>query len=299
MTRANWLNLARIAFLVACGLFAWFSLRGRMHEIGDAVRSVSPGMVGLAFVLVLMGLLTTGFMWLRLMARLGTSLPLKDGLAMFFVGQLGKYIPGSLWSLGAQAEMANRHGVPARSTFAAGLVFLGYNVATSVAIGAVAALTGAVDLPWPGWLTVVLLVGALVGLAPGVVNALGTRISGRAQPLRLGWVDTAFLLALMMFTWSAYSVALLALDPHPDVDELAALAGAFVLAYAAGVVVVLAPAGLGAREATFVVLLSPTTGVALATSLALLARVVHTCGDGCIAAASWAWARRSSDRLPT
>ena len=62
------------------------------------------------------------------MAGLGAALPLREGLATFFVGQLGKYIPGSVWSIGAQAQMAARRSVPPRVTVAAGLLFLGYHV---------------------------------------------------------------------------------------------------------------------------------------------------------------------------
>jgi len=52
-----------------------------------------------------------------------------------------------------------------------------------------------------------------------------------------------------------------------------------------------APAGLGAREALFVVLLTPTTGVAVATSVALLSRVMHTVADFTLAGASVAVCR--------
>jgi hypothetical protein len=41
-----------------------------------------------------------------------------------------------------------------------------------------------------------------------------------------------------------------------------------------------------------VVLLTPLLGVAPATALALLARVVHTAADGLMAAGSWAAARQ-------
>ena len=58
-------------------------------------------------------------------------------------------------------------------------------------------------------------------------------------------------------------------------------------------VVVFAPAGLGAREAVFVLLLAPIVGVAEATALALLARVVHTGADALMAAGWWLAARRS------
>ena len=66
-----------------------------------------------------------------------------------------------------------------------------------------------------------------------------------------------------------------------------ALGGAFALAYAVGVVIVVAPAGAGAREALIVVLLAPMLGVPEATALALLARVVHTVGDGVMAPGWW------------
>ena len=74
------------------------------------------------------------------------------------------------------------------------------------------------------------------------------------------------------------------LSPGSSWRDVAALGGAFALAYAAGVVVVLAPAGVGAREGVFVLLLSPLLGVADATAVALLARVVHTAADGVMAA---------------
>jgi len=54
-----------------------------------------------------------------------------------------------------------------------------------------------------------------------------------------------------------------------------------------GVIVVLAPAGVGAREVTLIALLSPVTGVRTATALALLTRALHTGGDLLLALASW------------
>ena len=97
----------------------------------------------------------------------------------------------------------------------------------------------------------------------------------------------------MAVAWLCYSVALVLLSPGLPWHDVAALGGAFALAYAVGVVVVLAPAGVGAREALFVLLLTPVTSVAAATALALLARVVHTAADGVMAAGWWYAARGS------
>jgi uncharacterized membrane protein YbhN (UPF0104 family) len=275
-------------FLVAVVGCAWLGLRGRWSAIGSALGAVSPLAVGLAVALVLLGLLATGLLWRRLLAAYDASLPLRDGLATFFVGQLGKYIPGSVWSLGAQAQLARRWSVPARTTVAAGLLFLGVHLATGVVLGCAALLTGALADPWPTWLSALLLAGALLSLTPPVLRLLGQRVAGR--PLTLGWRPWLALMALMALAWSAYALALTLLSPATH--DLPALGGAFALAYAAGVVVVLAPAGVGARETLFVLLLAPLTTVAEATALALLARVVHTAADALMAAGWWAVARR-------
>jgi len=284
--------LRGLVFLAAVLVFAWIGLRGRFDEVGDALGDTSLAGAGAGLLLVLLGLFATGLLWLRLMACLDGALPLVDGLAKFFFGQLGKYIPGSVWSIGAQAELARRHAVPARVTVAAGLLFLAYHVETAVLLGALALLAGSLESPWPDWVSWVALALAVTGLVPGIVRSLGRRIAGRE--VRIGWADTVVVVGLMAVTWTAYACALVLMSPGLPWGELAALGGAFAAAYAVGVVVVFAPAGVGAREAVFVLLLAPVTGVAPATALALLTRVVHTGADALIAAGWWLAARRSA-----
>ena len=283
----------RVAFLIAVGVFAWLGLRGRFDEIGDAVRATSPSGVAAALTLVLLGLGATGLLWLHLMSCLGARLPWRAGLAMFFVGQLGKYIPGSVWTIGAQAQMAGRHAVPARTTVSVGLVFLGYHLVTGVVVGTLVVLLGGLDAPWPDWLSLLALVGSAAALAPAAVRRAGQRVAG--GDLRIGWADTVLVLGLMTLAWTAYALALVLLSPGLPWHDVAAYGGAFALSYAVGVVVVVAPAGVGVREALFVLLLTPLTSVATATALALLARVVHTAADGLLAAG---WSVSRSCRTP-
>ena len=287
------LGVLRGVFLAAVLTFAWLGLRGRWDEVGDALSETSPAGAVAGLLLVLAGLSVTGLVWRRLMACLGAPMPVVDGNATFFVGQLGKYIPGSVWSIGAQARLAARYRVPARTTVAAGLLFLGYHVATAVVLGALALLLGTLDSPWPWWVSLLGLVGAGAGLLPFVVRRAAGRVSG-VEP-RLGARETVVVLALMAVVWAAYAASLVLLAPGVPWDDLVALGAAFAGAYAVGVVVVVAPAGVGAREGVFVLLLTPVTGVAGATALALLARVVHTVADGLLAAV-WSLAARTSDR---
>lgn len=289
MTDSRRLNALRVAFLVAVVLFAWYGLHGRLGEVGDALRATSLLGTTAAFGLVVVGLLATGLVWLRLVRAAGGHLAPSDGLAMFFLGQLGKYIPGSVWSIGAQAHLAGRKAVPRSTTVAAGLLFLGYHVASGVAASAAVVLLGGLAVPWPPWLTVLLLVVPTVGMTPVVVRWVGSRIARRRVSLTVS--DVLVIVSLMAAAWAAYAVALVLLLPNLPWADIPALGAAFALAYAAGVVVVVAPAGVGAREPVFVVLLTPLLGVGGATALALLARAVHTAADGVVAAGWWYGAR--------
>ena len=269
MSRQRLRTVARAAFLVAVVAFAAWGLQGSWRDLVVALSSTPLPGLAVAAGLVLLGLLTTCGAWLRLLAGYGHRLPREDGRRVFFVGQLGKYIPGSVWSMGAHADLARGFGVPVRVTVGTSLAFLGLNVATAglLAFGMLAA--GMPTLPLP---------------------RLGTLVAGSAGTLRLTWGALAVLVGRMALTWTCYAGAMVALIPGTTpghVAELLAIAaGGFAAAYVVGVAVVVAPAGVGAREVTLVALLSPAVGLATATAVALVTRVLHTTADLTLAAVS-------------
>lgn len=291
MSRGRWLDLLRGGFLLAVLGFAWWGLRDQGEELAGVVRRTSPAGVAVAAVLVVAGLLVTSVAWLRLLAGFGHRLPGRAGRAVFFVGQLGKYIPGSVWSLGAHAGLARGLDVPARVTVGTSLTFLGLNLATSGLVAGSFALTGAWESGVPRWLVATAVVGCAAGLTPYVVNRAGSLVAGAGRPLRLSPADVGVLVTLMAVTWSCYAAALIALAPEPSAALFPLAAGAFTTAYAVGVLVVVAPAGMGARDVTLVALLAPVTGVTTATAIALLTRALHTGCDLVLAAVAWGLAR--------
>lgn len=293
-SRGGWLVVARVVFLVAVVGFGWLWLRDDWADVVAAMREVSAGSVVASLLLVLVGLALTGVVWVRCLTRFGQEVPLAPAMSVFFVGQLGKYIPGSVWSLGAQAQMATRYGVPARTTVAAGLVFLGWNVVTAGFVTSVGVLAGSIPAV-PLWAGVLGIVLALLGMAPPVVNAAGSWVAGDGRRLRLTLRDCAVVAALLLVTWFLYGRALFAVSPPGTATTYSAGIAmvAFTAAYAVGVLVVLAPAGLGAREAVLTVVLTPFLGVGGAAAAALLTRLVHTAADFAIAGAAWLVGRRA------
>jgi uncharacterized membrane protein YbhN (UPF0104 family) len=299
--RLSALDIARGLFLVAAVGFGWWALRSRGAEIRAAVLEVSPARVLLALVVVLAGLAVTSVVWRGLLAGYGHHPAARAATAVFFVGQLGKYIPGSVWSLGAQADMARRDGVPPRTTVAVGLLFLWVHVGTAASVGAV--LVAAPD----DWAPVDPLVRALVAalgliaVAPPVLERLGMLLAGTR--LRVPWSAALGLGAAMAAVWFAYGAALVLVVPAADVAAaggagalLPGYVGAFALSYVVGVLVVIAPAGVGAREGTLVLLLAPSLGLPVSAASALLIRAVHTVADFVIAGVAWALARSRPGR---
>lgn len=291
--RQRLLRLGYALFFVAVVVFCLVGLRGRWDEIGQAMSDTSPVRWLSAFALVTAGLFPTAAVWFLLMSRHGAGIPKKPAYVTFFVGQLGKYIPGSLWSMGAQAEMARRHDTPARVTVSAGLLFVGVNLATAGGLGSIAALVGGLDtsVPWPLFVAAA-VVGPLV-CTPPVLNRIGATLAPASHPLRLGWSDSVVAVLAMAVTWAAYGLALSVLiEPPlgtPESGDLTVLvtAAAFSLAYVVGVVVIIAPAGVGAREATMTAMLTPYIGLERSVAAALMIRVLHTVADFAVALVAW------------
>lgn len=298
MTRAHALQGARIGFILLTIGCAWWGFGGRWSEIGAAAAETGLSRLCGAVLCAIAGLTLTGVLWRMVLSALGSRVELREAGAVFFVGQLGKYVPGSVWTFAVQAQLGRRHGVPVRSSITASALFLMLHTFSGVLLGGVLAAGGVVrtDLG-RGWWLLLAVVGA-AALTPPVLRFLGDRLAGAGVRTTFGVGDLVRSLALMTGVWSCYGACLwvlLPLDRSAPEDVLAA-AAAFALAHAAGVLLVLAPAGLGAREAVLIALLAPTVGVPSAAAAALLARVAHSAADFALAAGAAGWARRSRTR---
>ncbi|HEY9522679.1 MAG TPA: lysylphosphatidylglycerol synthase domain-containing protein, partial [Thermopolyspora sp.] len=233
---------------------------------------------------------------------LGSPLPLPGAAKVFFVGQLGKYVPGSVWPVLAQMEMGRDLGVPRPRSAAA--FFLTYPVYLATGL-----LTALVTLPVFGagsryaWL-LVLLPPLVAGLSPKVVNGVigfGLRLARRPpleRPLsRRGVLASA---GWALAGWVAYGVhlALLVAGLGATGPRAVALSfGAFALAWCLGFLVIIAPAGAGVREVAMIAALAPVLDSGSAIAAALCSRLVVSVGDLTWAALAGAAARRGARRV--
>lgn len=281
------MKFARIAFVATCLLALAIGFRGHGAQIADALKDVSVPGLAAALAATTVGHLATVRVWINVIDGFGLRIPTRQSTAIYFVSQLGKYIPGSVWSIGAQAQMAANFSAKPRVTAAAGLVTLGYLVGSGALVGSALAACGLADLPWPRSLSAVVAVAAAVSLTPPVVRRAATLASATTPSLT--WTHTASTLGWCSLLWTAWSVGVVA--PFGDYADLLTVVAAFGICYAIGVLIILAPAGLGPRDALLIALLTPGSSVAHAAAIAMVSRLVHAVVDVSMAGTTWLWAR--------
>jgi glycosyltransferase 2 family protein len=279
-------NLLRFAVLAAFGAVLLVVLARRWHEVRPLLHQLSVAGVALAALAVFSGIYTTFLCWRAVLTDLGSPLPLGGGMRVFFLGQLGKYLPGSLWPLLAQMELGRDYKVPRRASGAAVAIFLLLILGTGLLVAAIALpLLGGDALRRYWWVLLVLPVAAVL-LWPPVLNrliALALRLAHREPmptPLSLPGVLRAVGWALV--SWLLYGIHVWVLARMLGVGGVGILPrsiGAFAAAWCVGFLVVIAPAGGGAREAALIVLLGTGVGAARATVIAVVSRLLFTVGD--------------------
>jgi hypothetical protein len=287
-----------VVILAAVG---WAVARNWQAVSQDLGRVDAPALV-VATVLALVGPVLTMLGWRVLLADLGSPLHVAPAAGVFFIGQLGKYLPGSVWSVLAQADMGARLHIPRRRSAVVGLIGIGLGVVTGLLVGlpALPLLLHSSSAGHAGWmlLAVPLLV---VACWPRLLNAAirtGLRVL-RREPLEHDLSGRAILLSVLLFigAWLSFGLHTWVLAQSIGGTGsagsllLTAVAG-YGLAASLGMLAVVAPAGVGIREGLLVLLLGSHMTTSAATAVVLLSRFLITFGDVAVAAGGWVYARR-------
>jgi glycosyltransferase 2 family protein len=288
------------------GLSTWLVARSAT-DLRAAVSDLGVKAVVLAGVLAVAGTLLISEVWLVLLRGLGVTAPRTEAARVFFVSQLGKYVPGSVWPVVAQMEFGQRWNAPRRTMLTANALMIALLTATGL-------VTGAALLPWftegglgKYWWTLLLLPPLLVLLHPRTIPAVLDWLFRRLgrEPLndRASTGSMLVATALGLAVWLAMGLHLLtlvsALGPSGPVVAGAAIGG-MGLAWAAGLIFIPAPAGAGVRDAVLVATLAPLIGTTSAFAVALASRVLLLLADVVLAlAGAVAFRRRRKPRQAT
>jgi uncharacterized membrane protein YbhN (UPF0104 family) len=224
--------------------------------------------------------------WRALLADLGSPLPVAVATRVTFVAQLGKYVPGAIWSFAAHVELGRDYGVPRRRGAASVIVALAVSIATGLLIAAVALPLASPDVLRRYALALAVAPVIAVCLAPPILHRLLNRALRiiRQDPLEqpVRWRGLAVAIGWNALGWLLYGtqVWLLLADVAKDGTRSMLLAiGAYALAFSLALLLVVVPNGIGARELLMVAALAPLLAHGPALAVALVVRVVTTVSD--------------------
>ncbi len=288
--RSRWLQVLgrvlRPVLALALVAAVSYAIVRQWPQVRDTIAEIAWPALLLAFVAALAGFACNVMAWRQVLRSLGHDVPVVAAGRFLLVGQLGKYLPGSVWSFVLQMELAKRAGVPRAHAFSAILITLGLATAVAAVIG----LPRVSDLFAVGGIAplVVLLlipvavVCALPPVLTRLVNLVLRLLRRRRLPAPLGWADMGRAASWCALAWMFFGSHLWLLassEAAPGFGGWVRSIGAFALAMTAGLLAAVAPSGIGVREAVIVVALSPYLPIGVALGLALASRLVLTVAD--------------------
>lgn len=295
----------RYGYLVLVTVAFMYALYAQWGNLSDGLAKVGVGKIVFSTSLATLGVGISGLAWLAIIRGLGATISLHDGARMFFLTQLGKYVPGSLWPVAMQADIATQLDIPVRVAVMAQVLFMWVLVVTSAVLGSFAGLgflysafqtNGSL---WFALLSPLLLIFLHPKVTVTVLNGILKGLGRDPLPGKLGWGATLQAVGWSLVMWAIYAAHLWVIhDPllskgwldWPVVDYLIMLS-LFAAAWLVGFVIVIAPAGAGPRELVIVA----TLGVYPGVIVAVVSRVALIIADGlCAGLAALLQVRRST-----
>lgn len=206
--------------------------------------------------------LAGGLRWawvVNLFKTQGDPMPLRDSLRVYFITNLGTYLPGTYWFIPARMMMNSKHGMTAMQTgistvFEQVLLVLSGALLGLLGLELVAEVLGvAVASFW--WIAVVVVLG-LVSIHPISLRFIMTLLA-RALRKPLGEYNLKYSTTLLHLVWSIViwllgSLALLLLAmvfvSTLTFMDLPVFSAIFAVSWLIGFFTPFAPSGIGIRE---------------------------------------------------
>lgn len=301
----RWLkNLVRLTLLVLVTIGIWHTIGRAIEDLqaqGFELAQIRPGYLLAAGFCYLAGLLPCWWFWHRTLQAMGQRPTCRETLRAFYIGHLGKYVPGKALVVVLRTDLVRSPRVS--TSVAATSVFV--ETLTMMGMGAfiAAALLGALfrEHVWLIVLALGLMIAAVTPTLPPVFRLL-VRLVGvrRVDPdidaalegldyrlMSLGWITVAAgwcLLGVSLWLVLRAIGAPVTFTP----GHLALVTACVALAIVAGFLSLL-PGGIGIREFVVMTLLAQPFGAGVAAISAILLRLVWLLGEVLLAGVLYAW----------
>ncbi|MGV3707261.1 MAG: lysylphosphatidylglycerol synthase domain-containing protein [Gemmatimonas sp.] len=279
--RIVWRALQAV-FLVIALAFTARQVATNWDSVRASAATVDPNwmLIVLASVIVFATYAALIQSWRMLLAGEGSVLRFGTAARIWFIANLGRYIPGKVWSIAALNVMAAREGVA--GTAAAGAAILGTLINIGAGFGVIALSSSRLtDSLNPGFRTAS-VVGSLIfalgvlglpWILPPVATWLAARLGRTVPPVKLPAFNLFGSVSINILSWFCYGLAFMvfARGIMPGVHgSIAEFTGVWTASYTFGYLAFFAPGGLIFREAAMIAAMAGL-GMCSTTDAALIA----------------------------
>lgn len=274
-----------IAIAVLGGVFVVRAITRQWSDVEEVLRSARAGWLVAGAVIAGAAMVAVALPWRRALRLVGVDAPMGHTVIWYFVGEIGKYVPGGFWPVVGRGELARRGGFARAPAYAGVALSLGALYLAAMFVTAVL-----VPLRFLGegdksalWVLVLLPLGiaALHHRFLGWLIHHSEHIIRRELTVQIPpWSSSMRLVAAYIPAWLLIGTATFcvarALDSSADWMTVAPAA---ILSWIVGFVVVPVPGGVGVREAALVALLEDGIPSGTRATIAVAARLVFIIVD--------------------
>ncbi len=137
--RAVLMNALRILVTLVIVVAVVFAVKSQWAEVRDTITQLDWWALAVSAVFVFLGMGAAVRAWQHALGALEHPIPAFDAARCYLVGQLGKYLPGSVWAFVLQTELVRRAGGVSRANgFVAVLVTVGLSITSALVVGLLA-----------------------------------------------------------------------------------------------------------------------------------------------------------------
>jgi glycosyltransferase 2 family protein len=294
-----WVRLALLAIVLCC---CGYRLHAQWPQIVSALDRMHWYSISLSIAAAIAGSVCMMLAWRAVLADLGSPLPARIAGRINFTSQLGKYVPGAVWAFAAQVELGHDYQVPRRRSFASVVVSLAVTVGVGLGLALVLLSAASPHIARHFWWALAVLPLVIVALCPPVLGALLDRLLATAHRAPLERRPSLPGLAKAI-AWNLAGWLMLGLQVWILLPGIAGLhgrtlllcIGGYALAFSAGLMLVVLPSGIGARDLILIAALATLLPYGSASAIAIMTRLGTTVTDlalGALGVALGRWALR-------
>jgi uncharacterized membrane protein YbhN (UPF0104 family) len=269
--------------LLVLGLCA-YGVETQWRRAGPMLGDIDPGYFALALAVVSTYYLVFILGWIRILASWDVEVPYRAALQAEMISMIAKYIPGGVWTPASRvAALARLTGERRTAVILASILVEAVLSAISGVVVFVVSLAWVRDVHAPLAPLIAFAVVCAAILHPRIFRPLAGKVLKPFGLTRLDPLPFGTMLGLLAFycgTWliGGFGLYFMVLSVHenPGLASIAFLGGTAAIGAIVAVLVVLAPGGIGAREASMVGLLVSVTSTGAALSVVILNRLAIT-----------------------